>query len=105
MGAKALVGVAITALALILLLYSLVYVGLTAGSIGGEKSEKINLASARVIINMTKGSTITRDVTVPRDSLLVATGFLLLLLGPWLWLGDTPVSLKKFVEAKTGRRL
>lgn len=102
---KAAVGAAVTALAVLMLLYALVYVGLTTGSVGGEKSEKIKLSSARVIINMTKGATITREVAVPRDSLIVAAGFLLLLLGPWLWFGDTPVSVKKFVEAKTGRRL
>lgn len=32
-------------------------------------------------------------------------GFALILIGPWLWLGDVPTAIKKFVEAKTGTKL
>lgn len=39
-------------------------------------------------------------------ALLVAfTGFVLILFGPWLWLGEVPTAVRKFVEARTGRRL
>lgn len=32
-------------------------------------------------------------------------GFAVILLGPWLWLGEVPVAVRKFVEARTGRKL
>ncbi|MEM1596732.1 MAG: hypothetical protein QXS24_06225 [Desulfurococcaceae archaeon] len=32
-------------------------------------------------------------------------GFILVLLGPWLWLGDVPVAIRKFIEAKTGAKV
>ncbi|MGC8982900.1 MAG: hypothetical protein ACP5KA_04000 [Desulfurococcaceae archaeon] len=32
-------------------------------------------------------------------------GFAVLLVGPWLWLGEVPVAVRKFVEARTGRKL
>ncbi|MGC8983464.1 MAG: hypothetical protein ACP5KA_06935 [Desulfurococcaceae archaeon] len=32
-------------------------------------------------------------------------GFAVLLVGPWLWFGDVPVAVRKFVEARTGRKL
>lgn len=32
-------------------------------------------------------------------------GFIIILLGPWLWLGETPVAVKKFIEARTSRKL
>ncbi len=79
MKAKEAVGLLITILAVLLLLYEVFYVNLTRGSIG------------------VKGEITT-------DAILVSTGFLLILIGPWLWLGDVPVAIKKLVEAKTGRK-
>jgi hypothetical protein len=32
-------------------------------------------------------------------------GFIVILLGPYLWLGEVPTAVKKFVEAKTGVKL
>lgn len=77
---KEVLGSIITAASLVMLLYGLFYVNLTKGGIG------------------VRG-------TVTTDSVLVSAGFLLILLGPWLWLGEVPVAVRKFVEAKTGRRL
>jgi hypothetical protein len=34
-----------------------------------------------------------------------ASGFALILLGPYLWLGEVPIAIKKFIEAKTGAKL
>ncbi|MCX8184749.1 MAG: hypothetical protein RMI56_00980 [Sulfolobales archaeon] len=80
MKSKEAIGLAITATAIALLLYELFYVNLTKGSVG------------------VKG-------TISSDSILISAGFLLILVGPWLWLGDVPVAVKKFIEAKTGRKL
>jgi len=79
MKTKEALGIVITAIAILLLLYELFYVNLTRGGIG------------------VKGQVTT-------DSILVSAGFLLILIGPWLWLGDVPVAIRKFVEARTGRR-
>lgn len=76
---KEMLGAIITIVAIILIFYELLYVNLTRGSIG------------------VKG-------TVTTDSILMASGFLLILIGPWLWLGEVPVAIKKFIEAKTGRK-
>jgi len=32
-------------------------------------------------------------------------GFILILVGPYLWLGEVPSAISKFVEAKTGVKL
>jgi len=66
-------GVAITVIAVLLLLYELFYVNLTRGGIG------------------VRGQ-------VSTDSILISAGFLLILVGPWLWLGEVPVAVRKFVE-------
>ncbi|MCS7106685.1 MAG: hypothetical protein NZ902_01060 [Acidilobaceae archaeon] len=79
MNQRELVGAALTLLALLLIGYELFVVGLLNGSVG------------------TKGQ-------VTLDAVLISAGFLLILLGPWLWLGEVPVAVKRFVEAKTGRR-
>ena len=73
-------GVAITVIAVLLLLYELFYVNLTRGGIGARGQ-------------------------VSTDSILISAGFLLILVGPWLWLGEVPVAVRKFVEARTGRRV
>lgn len=80
MKVRKVLGIIITAIAIILMLYELFYVNLTKGSIG------------------VKGA-----VTI--DSVLISAGFLLILVGPWLWLGEVPVAIKKLVEAKTGRKV
>ncbi len=73
------IGLAITLIAILLLLYELLYVNLTHGRIGIADQ-------------------------VSTDAILISAGFLLILLGPWLWLGEVPVAIRKFVEARTGRR-
>lgn len=80
MTAKEALGLLITIIAILLLLYEIIYVNLTSGGIG------------------VKGQITT-------DAILISAGFLLLLLGPWLWLGEVPVAVRKFVEARTGRKL
>jgi len=78
--AKEGLGVAITIISVLLLLYELFYVNLTRGGIGARGQ-------------------------VSTDSILISAGFLLILVGPWLWLGEVPVAVRKFVEARTGRRV
>ncbi|MEM0014860.1 MAG: hypothetical protein QXS42_03610 [Zestosphaera sp.] len=80
MGAKEVLGLVITILSLLIFAYEILYVGLTVGGIG------------------IKGQ-------VAADALLISAGFLLIILGPALWLGEVPANLKKLVEAKTGRKL
>ncbi|MEM4675549.1 MAG: hypothetical protein QXM12_04595 [Nitrososphaerota archaeon] len=80
MTAKETVGLVITIIAVVILLYELFYVNLTQGGIG-----------------------VIGQVTL--DAGLISAAFLLLLLGPWLWLGEVPVALRKFIEARTGRKL
>lgn len=50
---------------------------------------------------------LTTGGEVKGDTALVVgvSGFILILIGPWLWLGDVPTAIKKFVEAKTGAKL
>ena len=74
------IGLFITIIAIVLILYELFYINLTCGGIG------------------IKGK-------VSTDAILISAGFLLILLGPWLWLGEVPVAVKKFIEARTGRRV
>ncbi len=80
MGAKEALGLVITALSLLLFAYEILYVGLVSGSIG------------------VKGQVAT-------DAVLISAGFLMIILGPALWLGEVPTNLKKLIEAKTGRKL
>lgn|GEM_PF-455158 len=80
MKAREAVGLLITIVALALFLYELFYVNLTRGGIG------------------VKGQVTT-------DAILISASFLLLLLGPWLWLGEVPVAVRKFIEARTGRKI
>ncbi|MEM1603001.1 MAG: hypothetical protein QXL29_02665 [Zestosphaera sp.] len=80
MKAKEALGLVMTFLSLIIFAYEILYIGLTEGSIG------------------VKGE-------VAPDAVLISTGFLLIILGPALWLGEVPTNLKKLVEAKTGRKL
>ncbi len=80
MKAREALGLIITILSLLIFAYEILYVGLTTGRIG------------------VKG-----DVT--NDAILISAGFLLIILGPALWLGEVPTNLKKLVEAKTGRKL
>lgn len=77
MRAKEAVGCLLTVLALVLLLYELFYVNLTRGYVG------------------VKG-----EVSV--DTLLLAAGWLLILVGPWLWFGEVPVAIRRIVEIRTG---
>jgi len=77
---KETLGVIISVIAIVLILYELLYVNLMAGSIG------------------VKGA-------ITNDAILISLGFLLILIGPWLWLGEVPVAVKKLIEAKTGRKL
>lgn len=79
MRAREALGLIITMLAVILILYELLYVNLTRGSIGMRGA-------------------------ITSDSILVSSGFLLILIGPWLWLGEVPVAIRKFIEAKTGKK-
>lgn len=80
MKAKEILGLVLTVLSFIILAYELLYVGLTTGSIG------------------VKGQVVT-------DSMLISAGFLIIILGPMLWLGEVPTNIKKLIEAKTGRRI
>lgn len=79
MRVKEALGLIITVVAIILIMYELLYVNLSRGSIG------------------VKG-------TIASDAIIISAGFLLILVGPWLWLGDVPVAIRKFIEAKTGRK-
>jgi len=80
MRVKEIVGMLITVLGLVLLLYGFAYVGLTKSAIG------------------VKGA-------VSTDAVLVVAGWMLILLGPALWFGEVPVNIKKMIEAKTGRKI
>ncbi len=80
MKAKEALGLIITVLSLLIFAYEILYVGLTAGKMGD------------------KG-------VVTTDAMLISVGFLLIILGPALWLGEVPTNIKKLVEAKTGKKL
>ncbi len=77
---KEAVGIAVTLIAVIVMLYELFYVNLTGGAIGVSGA-------------------------VTTDAALLSAAFIMILIGPWLWLGDAPVAVKKLVEARTGRKL
>ncbi len=76
---KELLGLVITVVTVIILLYEAFYVNLTTGGIG------------------TKG-------VVSTHAALFSASFLLILIGPWLWLGEVPLAVKKIIEAKTGTK-
>ncbi|MDW8045297.1 MAG: hypothetical protein RMJ31_05955 [Nitrososphaerota archaeon] len=76
---KELLGLIITIITTFLILYEVLYVNLTTGSIG------------------TKG-------VITMDAILLSTAFLLILIGPWLWLGEVPLAVKKLMEGKTGAK-
>ena len=78
--AKQVLGIVITLTALALLFYELFYVNVVFGKIGVEG-------------------------TVSIDAILLTAGFLVILIGPWLWLGEVPAAIKKMIEAKTGRKV
>jgi len=78
-GKKAL-GSLLTVLALAIFAYEILYVGLFTGTIG------------------VKGSVAT-------DAVLISFEWLLILIGPALWLGEVSTNVKKLIEAKTGRKL
>lgn len=80
MKAKEALGLIITVLSLLIFAYEILYVGLVTRNIGVNGS-------------------------VATDAILISAGFLLIILGPALWLGEVPANLKKLVEAKTGRKL
>ena len=65
--AKQILGIVITLLSLALLFYELFYVNIVFGGIGVKGAVSI-------------------------DAILLSAGFLLILLGPWLWLGEVPVA-------------
>ncbi len=75
MQTRELLGLIITIAALLLMAYATLYVGLL--------SRKID----------------------DMNAWLYSVAWLLLLVGPWLWMGTVPGALRKFVEARTGRRL
>ncbi|PUA33627.1 MAG: hypothetical protein B7O98_04230 [Zestosphaera tikiterensis] len=77
---KEALGLFLTVLALAIFVYEILYVGLFIGTIG------------------VKGSVAT-------DAVLISFGWLLILIGPALWLGEVPTNVKKLIEAKTGRKL
>lgn len=41
---------------------------------------------------------------VTSNAMLISAGFLLILIGSALWLGEVPMNLKKLIEAKTGEK-
>ncbi|MCS7108898.1 MAG: hypothetical protein RMH77_06795 [Sulfolobales archaeon] len=79
MKTKEAVGIALTGLGLILYLYTIVIGGMR-GAIGVRGTNEIN-------------------------AILISLGMYAVLIGPALWLGEIPVAIKKFIEAKTGKKL
>lgn len=79
MKTKELIGLILTALGLLLYIYTLIEGGMK-GMVG---------VSGRVELT----------------PILMALGMYAILIGPALWLGEVPVAVKKFIEAKTGRKL
>ncbi len=79
MSTKELAGIFLTALGLVFYLYAIVD-GSMKGAIGVKGSVEIS-------------------------AVLIAIGMLAILIGPALWLGEVPVAIKKFIEAKTGKKL
>ena len=52
-----------------------------------------------------KGVVGAKNQDTPIAILTAISGMVLILLGPWLVFGDVPVAIRKFVEAKTGRKV
>ncbi|MEM1888612.1 MAG: hypothetical protein QXN04_00480 [Pyrobaculum sp.] len=77
---KRTIGAVITLIGLALFIYVFFFIAITQGSVG-----------------------VRGQVTL--DPILGVVGFLLILAGPALWLGEVPVNIKKFVEAKTGKKV
>ncbi|MDM7275018.1 MAG: hypothetical protein P3X22_002695 [Thermoprotei archaeon] len=75
MQTRELLGLIITVIALLIMAYATLYVGFSV-----RKIEAMN-------------------------AWLYSIAWLLLLVGPWLWIGTVPGALKRFVEARTGRKL
>ncbi|MEO3993537.1 MAG: hypothetical protein QN229_04485 [Desulfurococcaceae archaeon TW002] len=92
MKAREAIGLIITLLSLLIFAYEILYVGLIGGRIGAT-------------VEKTIGATVEKTPIVTFDALLISAGFLLILIGPALWLGEVPANLKKLIEAKTGRKL
>jgi len=46
---------------------------------------------------------VANDLVTPWDAYIFASSIFLILLGPWLWFGEIPEALKRFVEAKLSR--
>jgi len=63
----------------------------------------LTMISVAVIIAsfVVGGGKVSGDISLP----VALTGFVVILIGPWLWLGEVPVAIRKFVEARTGRKL
>lgn len=61
----------------------------------------IVLAYAYASAIATAGGQVTGDIAL----YAAISGFIVILLGPYLWLGEVPTAIKKFVEAKTGAKL
>lgn len=79
MKTKEVLGCLLTLLAITLMSYELLYVNLTRGYVG-----------------------VRGEVSV--DVVLLASGWFLILIGPWLWFGEVPIAIKKFVEVRTGKK-
>ncbi|MEM0454172.1 MAG: hypothetical protein QXO98_05915 [Sulfolobales archaeon] len=79
MKTKEMIGIVLTGIGLLLYLYAMV-VGGMKGSIG------------------VRGK-------VEADAIIISLGMYAILIGPALWLGEVPVAIKKFIEAKTGKKL
>lgn len=79
MKTKEMIGIVLTGIGLLLYLYAIV-VGGMKGSIG------------------VRGK-------VEADAIIISLGMYAILIGPALWLGEVPVAIKKFIEAKTGKKL
>jgi len=78
--AKQILEIVITSIALVMLFYELFYVNIVFGDIDVRGSVNI-------------------------DAVLISAGSLLLLLGPWLWLGEVSVAVGKIIEARSGRKV
>lgn len=79
MKTKEMIGTVLTVIGLILYAYAILSGGL-AGAIGVRG--KVELPAVAMVI-----------------------GMYAVLLGPALWFGEVPTAIKKFIEARTGRKL
>jgi len=46
---------------------------------------------------------VANGLVTPWDAYIFAASAFLILLGPWLWFGEIPEALKRFVEARISR--